>query len=105
MRVTISHTKTKAEVMESVEQALTKAFRTMAAGPVEITNEQRTWEGSRMTFSFVAKAGFLQNPVHGTLDVGDKDVTVDVDLGIFSKFVSEQKVASVIETNVRGLLG
>ena len=104
MRITISHNKSKSEAMKAVDQAIDDAFRSLAAGPVTLTNPQKSWNGSVMKFSLTAKMGFLQNSISGTVDVTDKDVTIDADLGMLSKLLSAEKLRATVESRVRGLL-
>ena len=48
--------------------------------------------------------GFMSSPIKGTIDVTDRDVTIDADLGMFERFVSEEKVREVLATKFKGLL-
>jgi hypothetical protein len=57
-----------------------------------------------MTFSMTARMGFLTNPIRGTVEVRDQDVTIDADLGIFSRLIPESKIRTSMESRVRGLL-
>jgi hypothetical protein len=105
MRITISHNKSRPEIVQAVDKTVDDMFKGLPMAPIEIRDQQKKWDGNTLTFSLTAKAGFLQTPIHGTVLVGDKDVTIDVDLGIFSKFISEEKAKTALETRVRGLLG
>ena len=79
MRITIAHAKTQAQAIQAADQAVEEVFRGLAMGPVTIVKHQKTWNGSVMTFSLIAKIGFLQNPISGTVEVTDKEVTIDAD--------------------------
>ena len=57
-----------------------------------------------MTFSFDAKAGILSLPIKGFVEVTDKDVTVDADLGLLEKLIPAKEARQAIEGKVRGLL-
>ena len=72
--------------------------------PVTIANPQKSWNGSVLTFSLTAKMGFLSNPISGTVEVTDSDVTVDADVGMLSKLFSAEKLRATVETRIRGLL-
>ena len=102
MRITIMHNKNKEQAVQSVDRAIEEVFRSVAVGPVTIVDQQKTWTGSIMTFSMTAKMGFLANPIRGTVEVTDKDVTIDADLGMLSRL--ENKIRTSLESRVRGLL-
>jgi hypothetical protein len=57
-----------------------------------------------MTFSLVAKMGFLSNPIRGLVEVTDENITIDADLGLLARLMPQEKVRTVVETRVRGLL-
>src|ERR1700733_11604427 len=103
MRITIAHKKTKQEVMDSVDRGFDDAFK-MQGLPVKLDLQQKTWQGSTMTFALNAKVGFMSSPIKGTIDVTDRDVTIDADLGMFERLVSEEKVRGALSTRFKGLL-
>jgi len=104
MRITIAHAKTQAQAIQAADQAVEEVFRGLAMGPVTIVKHQKTWNGSVVTFSLIAKIGFLQNPISGTVEVTDKEVTIDADLGVLSKLLPAEKFRATVESRVRGLL-
>jgi hypothetical protein len=104
MRVTISHKKTKAQAIQAVDRAIDEVFGSAALGPVTVINQKKNWNESTMTFSLTAKMGFLTNPISGTVEVTDTDVTIDADLGMLNKLFPEEKVRATVESRVRGLL-
>lgn len=104
MRITVSHNKPKEEIMRAVDQSLDDLFRGIGVLPLQIVNEKREWNGSTMNFSFDAKAGFVSTPIKGVVDVTDKDVTVDVDLGLLGKLFPAKQASAAIEGRIRGLL-
>jgi hypothetical protein len=104
MRVTIAHSKTKAEAIQTVDRAMQDVFQSLATPPLTISNSQKTWNGSVMTFSLTVQMGFLKNTVGGTVEVTERDVTIDADLGLLSRFLPEKKVQTMVESRVRGLL-
>jgi len=91
---------------EAVPEARGKAVdrEPRAAPPVTIVKQQTIWNGSVITFSLTAKMGFLQNPISGTVEVTDKEVTINTDLGMLSKLFSADKFRATVESRVRGLL-
>jgi hypothetical protein len=75
------------------------------SGMVQIANEQRSWNGDQMDFSFDATMGFMKIPVKGFVLVEEKQVTVDIDLPQFiTNFIPEAKVKQGLESGVKGLL-
>ena len=104
MRITIAHNKTKAEVIRAVDQSFDDIFRNSGPLPVQLLNEQRKWEGSTLAFSFTAKVALLTSTIKGTVEVTDKDVTIDADLGLLNRLFGSNASRSAIESKVRGLL-
>ena len=104
MRVTIPHNKPKEEVIQTVDRSIDDLLKEATALPVKIADPQRGWKGSTMTFSLVAKMGFMSTPIKGTVDVTDKDITIDVDLGMLERLIPAEKTKELIGTRVRGLL-
>ena len=90
--------------MQAVDQAMQDVFQGLAVAPIQIVNPQKNWNGSVMTFSLTAQMGFLKNPISGTVEVTDKEITIDANLGMLSNLVPEEKVKERLETRIRGLL-
>ena len=103
MKITIAHSKPKQEVVDSIDRGFDDAFK-MEGLPVKLELQQKTWQGSTMTFALNAKVGFMSSPIKGTIEVSDRDVTIDADLGMFERFVSEDKVKGALATRFKGLL-
>ncbi|HEY2822418.1 MAG TPA: hypothetical protein VGJ06_15340 [Candidatus Acidoferrum sp.] len=103
MRITIAHNKPKQEVVDSIDRGFDDVFR-MEGLPVKLVLDQKSWQGSTMTFALNAKVGFMSSPIKGTIDVTDRDVTIDADLGMFERFISEDKAREVLSTRFKGLL-
>jgi hypothetical protein len=104
MRVTVSHNRRKEEIMRSADRSLDDLFQGFGPVPIEISNESRKWTGSRMDFSFDAKMGIVRTPIKGFVDVTDKDVTVDVDLGWLERLFPAKQTQAALESRVKGLL-
>ena len=105
MRVTVSHNQPKQEVIERIDRGLDDIFKGATGGMVQITDEQRSWVGDQLNFSFNARAAFMTIPIKGLVLVENHLVTIDVDLPSFvNNFLPEQKMATGIENRVRGLL-
>ncbi len=104
MRVTVSHNKSKEEVKRAVDLSFDDLFRGVAGFPIALAEEKRSWSGDVLSFSFVAKVGFLANPMSGTVVVTATDLTIDADLGLLEKLLASAKVKTAIESRVKGLL-
>jgi hypothetical protein len=104
MRITITHTRTKAEIIEAIDRSFNDAFQVPAGLPVQIVVDQRSWEGSILTFALKAKMGFVSTPIKGTVEVTDHDVIIDADLGMLNRFVSEDKIKDLLGSRVKRLL-
>jgi hypothetical protein len=104
MRVTISHNRPKEEVIRTVERSFDDLFKGVGVLPVQLVQEHRSWQGSTLTFALTAKMGFMSTPIKGTVDVTDRDLTIDVDLGILERMIPAKKAQEMITDRVRGLL-
>ena len=104
MRITVSHNKPKDEVVRAVDRSFDDLFRNSTAIPLRIVNEQRSWQGSTLVFSFNAKLGILSTPIKGFVEVTDRDVTIDADLGLLERLLPGKQAQRSIEQRVRGLL-
>jgi hypothetical protein len=104
MRVTISHNGRKEEIMRSVDRSFDDLFKGFGTVSIQILNESRRWTGSRMDFTFDAKLGMVSTPIRGFIDVTDRDVTVDADLGWLEKLFPAKQTQAALERQVRGLL-
>jgi hypothetical protein len=104
MRISVSHGRTKQEVIESVDRGFDKLFQDAAALPVKLAVEQRSWQGSTMTFKINAKMGIISTPIKGTIEVTDTDVIVDADLGMLNRFVDEKSAQNLLGNRIKGLL-
>jgi len=104
MRITISHNRSKAEIIESVDRSFNEIFRGVSGLPVRLTMKQRSWQGSILSFSLTAKLGLLSTPITGTVEVTDHDVIVEADLGLLSRLVPEKTAREAIGNRIKGLL-
>ena len=104
MRITISHNRSKEEVIQSVDRSFNEMFQGVGALPVRLTVEQRNWQGSTLNFSLAAKMGLISTPIRGTVEVTDSDLTINVDLGMLERLVPAQTVRDAISSRVKGLL-
>jgi hypothetical protein len=103
MRITIAHNKPKQEVVDSIDRGFDDVFQ-MQGLPLKLMMEQKSWQGSTLTFALSAKMGFMSSPIKGTIDVTDRDLTIDADLGMFERLVPQEKAREVLTTKFKGLL-
>jgi hypothetical protein len=104
MRITVSHNRTKEEVIQNVDRSFNDLFQGIGAIPVRLVQEHKNWQGSTLTFALTAKMGLLSMPIKGTVEVTDHDLTIDADLGILERMIPAKKAQEMIGEHVRGLL-
>src|SRR3569833_4057881 len=104
MRVTISHNRRKEEIVQSLDRSFDDLFKGFGTVTIQIVNLSRKWTGSRMDLSFGAKLGIVTTPIKGFVDVTDKDVTVDADLGWLEKLYPANQARAALEGKIKGLL-
>jgi hypothetical protein len=104
VRISLSHNRTKEEVVQKVDRTWDDLFKEAGALPVKLTVQQRSWQGSTMTFALTAKMGIISTPIKGTVEVTDRDVIVDADLGMLGRFVNEKTAQQVLGSRIKGLL-
>src|SRR2546430_14687093 len=104
MRISVSHNKPKEEIIQAVDRSFTDLFQG-ADIPLKIADPQKSWTGSTMNFSLTAKMGFLSTPIKGFVEVTDREVIVDADLGILERMIPQEKARDLLSSKVRGLLG
>lgn len=105
MRVTVSHHQPKQEVIDRIDRSLGDIFKGATGGFVQVADEQRSWAGDQLTFTFNAVTAFMTIPVKGSVLVEETQVTVDIELPDFvNNFFPQEKMAKSIDSQVRGLL-
>jgi hypothetical protein len=104
LRITISHNRSKQEIIQSIDRSFHELFQDAGALPVRLVVEQRSWQGSTMSFQLKAKMGIISTPIKGTVDVTDQDLTIDVDLGMLNRLVNEKTARQMIGSRIKGLL-
>jgi len=104
MRVTVAHGKSKQDAKVAVEQSVNRIFDGIRPGVVEFIDEGKHWSGDTLEFSLSVRFGPLRTPIRGSAIVTDRDVTLDVDLGMLNQLIPEQAAKNQIERQVKGLL-
>jgi len=103
MRITVSHHRSKEEVIRTIDRSLDDLLQSVGL-PVGLTLQQKSWQGSTLTFALTAKMGLLSTPVKGTVEVTDRDLTIDADLGILERLMPAKKAQEIVTSQIRGLL-
>lgn len=103
MRVTISHNRSKEELIQTVDRSVADLFQGTGL-PVKLTDQQKSWQGNVMTFSLTAKMGFISAPIKGIVEVTDRDITIEADLGILERMIPAKTAQEMLATRIRGLL-
>jgi hypothetical protein len=104
LRITVSHNRSKEEIVRAVDRSFDDLFKNIGTIPVKLVDEERSWQGSTLSFSLTAKMGLLRSRIRGTVEVSDDDVMIDVDLGLFERLIPESKAREAISSRIRGLL-
>jgi hypothetical protein len=103
MRITVSHNRSKEEVIRTIDRSFDDLFQGVGL-PVALTQQQKSWQGSTLTFALTAKMGLLSTPVKGRVEVTDCDLTIDADLGILERLIPAKKAQEIVTSQIRGLL-
>jgi hypothetical protein len=103
MRITVSHSKSKDQIILAVDRSFDDLFKGTPLVPIQVTDEKRQWQGNTLVFSFNAKLGLLSAPIKGTVEVTDRDLTIDADLGLLEKLLGSG-MRNTLEGRVKGLL-
>jgi hypothetical protein len=104
VRISLSHNRPKEELVQSIDRHFDELFKEAGALPVKLTVDHRSWQGSTMTFALTAKMGIISTPIKGTVEVTDRDVIVDADLGMLGRFVNEKTAQQLLGSRIKGLL-
>lgn len=104
MRITISHNRSKAEIIEAIDRSFNEMLQGVEGLPVRLVVQQKSWQGPILSFSLTAKLGLLSTPIKGTVEVTAQDLTLDADLGVLNRLVSENAAREVIGNRIKGLL-
>jgi len=107
VKITVEHSSSKEEVKQAVNRSLDDIFTNSVPLPVTLLQQQRSWSADTLTFSLIAKMGplgMISTPITGTVHVSDRDVTIDVNLGILERLIPVDKARQAVTTRLKGLL-
>jgi hypothetical protein len=103
VRITISHNRSKAEMMASVDRSFDEMLQEKAGLPVRLVVKQNSWQGQILSFTLTAKMGLLSTQIKGTVEVTERDLIVDADLGLLKNILPEKAVREVFANRLREL--
>ncbi len=105
MHVTVAHSKSKEDTVKIIDQSIGNLIHSIPAGSVKIIDQERTWNGSTMSFSFKGRKGIFVTTIRGTVAVTDNDVTIDAEIpGIIKTFVSDQSISDAVKAKAKEIL-
>jgi Putative polyhydroxyalkanoic acid system protein (PHA_gran_rgn) len=104
VKITVEHGSSKEEAKRAVNRSLDDMFTNYVPLPVKLLQQQRSWSGDTLTFSLIAKMGLMSTPITGTVHVSDRDVAIDVNLGILERLIPADKARQAVTTRLKGLL-
>lgn len=104
VKITVSHGSSKEAVKQAVNRSLDDLFTSSVPLPVKLVQQRRSWSGDSLTFSFMATMGLMNTPITGTVDVTDREVTIDVNLGLLERLIPADRARQAVATRLKGLL-
>jgi hypothetical protein len=104
VRISVSHNKSKEEIIQTVDRSFEDLFRGTSGLPVKLVPQQRSWQGSTLSFAMNASMGFISSPIKGTVEVTDSEIILDVDLGMLERMIPAKTARDLLSDRVRGLL-
>jgi hypothetical protein len=107
VKITVEHGSSKEEVKQAVNRSLDDIFTSSVPLPVKLLQQQRSWSGDTLTFCLVAKMGplgMVSTPITGRVHVSDREVTIDVNLGLLERLIPADKARQAVTTRLKGLL-
>ena len=103
MRITIAHNRSKAEMIASVDRSFDEMLQEKAGLPVRLVVKQKNWQGQILSFTLTAKMGLLITPIKGTVEVTERDLIVDADLGLLKNILPQKAVREVFTSRWKEL--
>jgi hypothetical protein len=107
VKLTVAHDSSKDEVKRAINRSLDDIFHDTVNLPVKLVEQQRSWADDTLTFSLIAKMGpmgLMSTPIFGTVLVTDRDLTIDVNLGLLERLIPADKARQVLSSRLKGLL-
>ena len=104
MKITVSHGSNKEAVKQAVNRSLDDLFTSSVPLPIKLVQQRRSWSADSLTFAFMATMGLITTPITGTVHVTDREVTIDVNLGLFERLIPADKARQAVATRLKGLL-
>lgn len=106
MNIKLNYGTSKKDAVRKIDRFLDELMKREFHGGVKIKKPSKEWDGNTMRFSFKAKKGILGIKIFGTIKVTDDSVLLLAEIpGLVKKFVSEDKIGSVISEQFNELFG
>jgi hypothetical protein len=90
-------------MIASVDRSFDEMLEGKAGLPVRLVVKQKSWQGPILSFTLAAKMGLLSTPIKGTVEVTERDLIVDADLGILKNILPEKAVREVLANRFKEL--
>ena len=90
-------------MIASVDRSFDEMLEGKAGLPVRLVVKQKGWQGPILSFTLAAKMGLLSTPIKGTVEVTERDLIVDADLGILKNILPEKAVREVLANRFKEL--
>jgi hypothetical protein len=104
MRIEQPHSLGQAAAISRIDAFLERIVQNPPGG-VTVKDARKSWNGSRMSFSFTAARGFFGTTIQGVMDVLDDKVVVESELpALVQSFVGEEKVRRAVADGLGQML-
>ncbi len=102
MRITVPHSQGREEAARTVEDTISNLLEAELPRPFHMTGMRKQWSDSKLQFQTAVAMGPLRMPVRGTVQVGDTEVVIEIELPpLLSKFIPEEKLKQAVEAKIR----
>jgi hypothetical protein len=90
-------------MIASVDRSFDEMLQEKAGLPVQLVVKQKSWRGQILSFALTAKMGLLSTPIKGTVEVTERNLVVDADLGLLKNILPEKAVREVFANRLKEL--
>jgi len=90
-------------MIASVDRSFDEMLQGKAGLPVQLVVKQKSWRGQILSFALTAKMGLLSTPIKGTVEVTERNLIVDADLGLLKNILPEKAVREVFANRLKEL--
>lgn len=105
MQTIVPHEKGQLAAKSLIDKSIQPLIESIPTGSVKISELKTEWDNNTLLFSFKGKKGIFSSTIHGTVQVDEKDITVNVDLpGIVKHFVNDDQITAAIQAKAKQIL-